>query len=100
MTVDSDEKDHNLVISSQCYIEKTLPCYGTQDMNTAVTPMDPNFKLVPIEPGDEPADKEKYQQMVRSITYAAITTRPDIAYASVSLWRFNAMPTITHMTAA
>jgi hypothetical protein len=41
-----------------------------------------------------------YQRLVGSITYLAICTRPDLAYAAMSLGQFNASPTRAHLVAA
>ena len=41
-----------------------------------------------------------YQRLVGSLTYLAICTRPDIAYAAMALGQFNTSPTRTHLACA
>jgi hypothetical protein len=51
---------------------------------------------------DIPDDKilPSYQHLVGSITYLAICTRPDIAYAAMALGQFNSSPTRAHLACA
>src|SRR5579871_5192212 len=42
----------------------------------------------------------KYQRKTGSLLYAAITTRPDIAFAVSRLARFNQNPSVEHQQAA
>ena len=48
---------------------------------------------------DEGAAK-KYRSLVGSLLYAAISTRPDIAYSISYLSRFMADPDVQHLSAA
>jgi len=63
------------------------------------TPMDVKAKLHAKREEEEAADKVLYQEDVGSLTYAAITTRPDIAYATGLVGRFGADPSILHWAA-
>ena len=45
-------------------------------------------------------DYTKYQRKIRSILYAVISTRPDIAFAAARLLRYNCWPGKTHQEAA
>ena len=61
-------------------------------------------ELLPSPPSlTDKADKHtvlKYQRKTGSILYAAITTRPDVAFAASRLARFNQNPTEDHQRAA
>ena len=48
---------------------------------------------------EEAVDIETYQEAVGSLTYAAITTRPDIAYATSLVGRFASNPSVLHWQA-
>ena len=92
-------KDGVLQISQEQYIGKILRKYKLQDCKTVSTPMDLNVKLVKDDGYSKPVDAVQYQSMVGSLIYAAIATRPDIAYAVAALAKFNSSPTEAHLTA-
>ena len=41
--------------------------------------------------------RKKYQSAIRSLMYAILSTRPDIAYAVLVVSRFSSNPTKTYM---
>jgi histone deacetylase 1/2 len=92
-------KDGVLQISQEQYIGKIMRKYKLQDCKTVSTPMDLNVKLVKDDGYSKPVDVVQYQSMVGSLIYAAIATRPDIAYAVAALAKFNSSPTEAHLTA-
>ena len=92
-------KDGVLQISQEQYIDKIMRKYKLQDCKTVSTPMDLNVKLVKDDGYSKPVDVVQYQSMVGSLIYAAIATRPDIAYAVAALAKFNSSPTEAHLTA-
>jgi transposase InsO family protein len=94
-----DRKQKKITITQTKYIETILAKYGLQDANPVRTPLDPNVKL---EPGDsEPQGRSNnYASLIGSLMYAAVATRPDIAFAVNQLASFTANPTMCHWTAA
>src|SRR5271155_6287427 len=70
-----------------------------QDINPVKTPMDSNLKLEPGEPEAENGNNN-YASLIGSLMYAAIATRPDIAYVVNRLASFTANPTLSHWNAA
>ena len=76
-----------------------LERYGLSDAKTHATPSDTNVKLKKDCANSNAVDVSKYQSMVGSLLYAAMATRPDIAYAVSCVSKFNSSPTKTHMTA-
>ena len=53
-----------------------------------------------MEKSEEPValnTKTYYQQIIRTLIYAAIGTRPDIAFAAMRLSQFNNNPTKEHL---
>ena len=91
-------KDGVLQISQEQYIGKIMRKYKLQDCKTVSTPMDLNVKLVKDDGYSKPVDVVQYHSMVGSLIYAAIATRPDIAYAVAALAKFNSSPTEAHLT--
>src|SRR3984885_14387039 len=46
-----------------------------------------------------PAEKTKYREMISSLMYAAVMTRPDIAFAISTLSQYLDAPRMTHLIA-
>ncbi|KAJ3532326.1 hypothetical protein NM688_g7442 [Phlebia brevispora] len=81
------------------YLTRVLEHYGMLQSHPVSTPLDPNVKLTKAEPDDE-TDRlvRPYQSAIGSLMYAALGTRPDIAYAVQHLSQFCSAPTQTHWT--
>ena len=97
-------QDNNLIeISQTHYIETLLKKYGLQDANPVSTPMDPNIKLDDPEESKEAESASManfgYANLIGSLMYLAIATRPDIAYAINKLAQFTSAPKPKHWTA-
>ena len=96
---------NNLVeISQTHYIETLLKKYGLQDANPVSTPMDPNIKLddpegISEEQGGVEMATHGYANLIGSLMYLAIATRPDIAYTINKLAQFTSAPKPKHWTA-
>jgi hypothetical protein len=96
-----DRGKGELKISQTRYIESILTRYGLLDANPVATPLDPKVKLEPITQTSEKGDRSNnYASLIGSLMYAAVATRPDIAYAVNRLASYTANPGITHWTAA
>ena len=63
-----------------------------------LTPMEPGLRLEPLQAGVEPFDVP-YQQLIGSLMYLMLATRPDIAYAVSQLSRFSGKPSEAHWKA-
>jgi hypothetical protein len=80
--------------------------WGLTDCKTLNVPLQHNPSALPsCSPNacnDIPDDKilVSYQRIIGSLTYLAICTRPDIAYAAMALGQFNASPTRSHLACA
>ena len=72
-------------INQQVYIENTLKRFELQDANSTKTPLSAGIHL---EKSEEPValdTKPYYQQIIGTMIYAAIGTRPDIAFVAMRL---------------
>jgi hypothetical protein len=117
----SRDSDGTISLGQEKYVNDIIARFGMQDAFDVATPLDPDVKLDAqtalgskpadarrVDPdvkldaaiGSKPADTRRYQSIVGSLMYAALGTRPDIAYAVAALCRYNAAPTAIHMTAA
>ena len=80
-------------------MQTAITKYGLQDASPVRTPLDPNIKLEPGEP-ETGNRSNNYASLIGSLMYAAVATRPDIAFAVNQLASFTANPTMCHWTAA
>ena len=99
ISIQHDEERGSLWMDQRQYIQLLLKRYGLSQAKTATTPADINVKLVKNDGVSKPVNPLNYQSMVRSLLYAAITTRPDIAQAVGAVSKFNSCPTEAHLTA-
>ena len=93
-----DRAARTITIHQERYINTVLERFGMQDSNPVATPLDPSAKLVPLPDGEASADVP-YATAIGSLMYAAVGTRPDIAFAVQALSQFNARPSNAHWTA-
>lgn len=88
-----------IILNQENYIEKMLKRFKLENVNPVNTPMEPgmltdgqNLK------NDKPLDPDNnYREMIGSLLYCSIISRPDISFAVNYLSRFNANPMISHM---
>ena len=79
------------------YIENTLKRFELLDANNTNTPLHAGIHS---EKSEEPVAfdaKTYYQQIIRTLIYAAIGTRHDIAFAAMRLSQFNNNPMKEHI---
>ena len=101
-----DRPNKIIRISQSDLIMALLEDWGLYDPKTSLVPLHHNpHSLPPCSPNacaDIPDDKVtvSYQRLVGSLTYLAVCTRPDIAYAAMSLGQFNASPSRAHLACA
>ena len=67
------------------YIENALKRFKLHDANNTKTPFPASVHLEKSEILATTETKTYYQQMIRTLIYAAIGTRPDIAFAAIRL---------------
>ena len=105
MKVTHDTTNHTITLSQTHYIDKLLKKFNLENLNPVTTPLDPN---VDLNQDDEPSDDDithdtrgsgMYETMIGSLMYAALGTRPDIAYATNRLAQFTSRPQPKHWTA-
>jgi len=65
--------------------------------NLVYLPLNPDIKLFKAQDGDDLAEVSRYQQIIGSLIYLVIGTRPDLAYTVSVLLQFFSKPTAQHM---
>lgn len=90
--------DDSIFIHQSNYAEKVLKRFNFDNCNGISTPSDPNQPLHNFEESE--LSDYPYRNLIGSLMYLAIGTRPDIAHAVSVASRFLEKPTIVHERAA
>jgi hypothetical protein len=93
-----NRSSQTLLLSQAAYIEKISRLIDNKEIRHD-TPIS-SIELVPQAGLATPAEINKYQRKVGSLLFAAVTTRPDIAFATSRLARYMLNPGPAHHTAA
>lgn len=86
------EKD-KICIDQKAFIEKLLCKFNMENCKNVQTPMETNLKL---EKGKTVTSKYPYQQLIGSLMYLSVLTRPDSSYCVSYLSQFNNCNSETH----
>ena len=91
--------DNSATLSQKAYIDQLLVRFGMNTCNPISLPLDPNKskQLLKAQDGDILADVSQYQQIIGSLMYLVIGTRPDLAFTVSALSQFSSKPTTQHM---
>ena len=89
-----DRANWNIWLSQAAYADKISRLADKRDLRHD-TPMS-GIELKPRDGFAAPSDINKYQRKIGSLLYAAVTTRPDIAFATSRLARFLTNPRPKH----
>jgi len=93
-----DRTQKTIQLSQAAYADKISQLASRQDIRHD-TPMS-SIELKPRDGLAEPAEINRYQRKIGSLLFAAVTTRPDIAFATSRLARFLVNPSAEHHDAA
>lgn len=88
-------------LSQSLYIDKLLSEYGMDDCKTSKIPIDPGLKLSKCNSPHSDIEKDEmkdipYKQLIGSLMYVALATRPDILFAVTKLSQFSSNPGRAH----
>ena len=99
MEITRDRANHTLVLSQKRHVEDLLCKYSMGDAKGKSVPMQSSIQLTR---DGEPLDRERYpySELVGSLLYLSVCTRPDITNAVGALARYSAAPTKAHWEAA
>ncbi len=89
----------SVFLSQPAYIRNMLGRFKMESAHPVDTPADANVALVLNDGYSNEVDRGGYQQVVGSLLYAAVATRPDIAQAVSTCCRYTSAPTSAHWTA-
>jgi hypothetical protein len=100
-----DRAAQTLSISQTTYIDMIITWFNLEKDYPLLTPLNPNIKLSKdlcpnmVEGVINPL-RNRYQEVIGSLMYAATSTRPDISYAVTFLLQFLVNPSEAHLNAA
>jgi len=95
MHISHDCKNQKIFIDQYEYLEKVLVCFNVAT-NPTHTLLSSEFSFKPNEKQCDPKFYQKYQQLVGSLIYLMIGSRPDISFAVVKLAQQMANPSNNH----
>jgi hypothetical protein len=90
------EQDGSISVSQPIYISKLLEKFGMADCNPVSTPSDGT----PLTAEGIPAENVPYRELIGTLIYLMLATRPDISWTVKELARFSHAPTKAHWKAA
>ena len=91
-----DRKRRSIWIDQRDYIHNALSRFNLLNANDTKTPLPEGVHLIAANEPTPPEKLTRYQQLIGTLLYASIGTRPDIAFAVTRLLRYNANPTDEH----
>lgn len=98
LNIEVKETTDGIHLSQETYINKILEKYGLEVCNISKTPVAYQQNL--DEYADSPTvDKTFYQELIGSIMYLAVSTRPDISFAVSHLSQYCRDPRKVHLEA-
>ena len=87
-------------INQTRYIHKILERFGMSDCYPSKTPCDVSLSNTSHFDSAELTDAKKYREMVGSLIYIMIGTRPDLSYVVTKLSQYMSQPNVAHFNAA
>jgi len=102
--VTCDRAVHTISLSQSAYVDSILSWFSLTDAKSYPTPMVPSTFYSKRDSPSSPSDiarmcKVPYREAIGSLMYAAVATRPDIAFAVSTLSRFLENPGEAHWQA-
>lgn len=102
--VTRDLTNRTISLSQHAYIESIITRFNFNDLKPSSIPMDPNAPLSKSQSPSKMSDVAKMQQIpfreaVGSLMYAAMGTRPDIAFAVSTVAQYSENPGWAHWEA-
>lgn len=95
------QKEEEIKLTQESYINEVLVQFGMSEAKPVTTPMDPGTLLIKkSKDGDNIRTNQPYRELIGSLMYIAIGTRPDIAHSVSVLSQFNDCFDNTHWSAA
>ena len=92
-----DHAHRRIWIDQEAYINSAITWFHLMNANNTKTPLPAGVHLTKSETPPSTNLRTKYQQLIGTLLYAALGTRPNIALTVTRLSRFNSDPTEEHL---
>jgi Reverse transcriptase (RNA-dependent DNA polymerase) len=104
LEIKRDREARTIHISQHAYIDSILRRFNFDDLKPLSTPMDTSFRLTKEQAPASAAEHAimrhvPYREAVGALNWAALATRPDIAFAVATVARFASAPGPAHWEA-
>jgi transposase InsO family protein len=104
MEIKRDREARTIHISQRAYLDSIIRRYNFDELKPLSIPMDPSIRLsseqAPVNAAEVAIMRDKpYREAVGALNWAALATRPDIAFAVATVARFAANPGVQHWEA-
>ena len=100
MDINYQREDGVVILSQSHYVTKILKRFSMSDCKSVATPMESKLILSPHEDGATELTSAPYRQLIGSVMYLMLCTRPDVSYSVGLLSRFLSSPTDAHWSSA
>jgi len=102
VNITRDHANCTMEINQTDYIQQVVERFGMRDVNPVYTPLPAGAEahLVKYEDQASTSEIKKYQQIIGSLLYVQIGSRPDISFAVVCLSQFASNPSQQHLCLA
>src|SRR6266581_7699802 len=102
VNITRDHANHTMEINQTDYIQQVVERFGMRDANPVYTPLPAGAEahLVKYEDQASTSKIKKYQQIIGSLLYAQIGSRPDILFAVAHLSQYDSNPSQQHLRLA
>jgi len=92
-----DYRDGKTYLDQVPYLEKILKRFGMADAKAAQTPLPTGYKPELFDGTATAALQSQYQQVIGSLLYLMLRTRPDLAFAVTQMAKFAHNPSEEHL---
>src|SRR6266404_6252899 len=89
-----------IILDQMDYLQKVLQRFNLENTKSVPTPLPEGYQPLPNKSTATSELRAKYQQVIGSLLYIMLGTRPDIAYAVTKLAQFAANPSEEHLNRA
>ena len=93
-------KDGKIYLDQTDYLRKVVKRFDLENAKTHPTPLPEGYNPSPNQSPADPSLRSKFQQVIGSLLYIMLGTRPDIAFAVTKLSQYAANPSQDHLNRA
>lgn len=88
LQIERNRENKTMLIHQQAYTSRVLEKYGGNSVKTVGIPADPHVILFPVEDDQQVLENVPFREIVGSLMFLAIVSRPDIAYAVSNISKY------------